>query len=247
MKRLIYFTLGNNTSYIKLAKICIDSIYTNGYNEDILFITNLQDDVINEIEFRSPVYFLKVEESNLMHSSANKLRIFEWVNSKDYSDIIFCDLDMLCVGSMDAIFQAIEPNKICFSSDRPQHLMSGPWHAGKGLLNPDETAEIENNQLIGVNAGLFGFKSDLLPQIKLIYDYFLDNLNKMGRCLEQPAINVYCYRHNLLSRSLTKLVCQDGMHLKPSDININDYSLIHFQGGPGNQKRKYKKIKTFLA
>ena len=245
MNRLIYFTLGNNTEYIKLAKLCIDSIYANDYDGDILIITNLKDQVIDEINFHSPVYFLKVNESNLIDSAANKIRIFEWENAASYSDIIFCDLDMLCVGSMNKIFQAIEPNKICFSTDRDRHPMTGRFHTGHGLLNSYEITEMKNNKLIGVNTGLFGFKSDLLPHFKLMYGYFLDNKNKMGACLEQPAMNVYCYRHNLLSRSLTEGVYQDGARVAPSDININIYSLVHFQGGPGNLSHKYKTMHAF--
>jgi hypothetical protein len=243
MKKLIYFTLGNDSRYLRLAKLCIDSIYANDYDGDILIITNLKDQVVNSIKFLTPVYFLNVDESNLINSSANKIRIYEWHRAKQYSKIVYCDIDMICVGSMDVVFEAIEPNKICFSTD--QHEMFHVVHAGYGLLTDSETIEMKTNKRIGVNAGLIGFNSDMLPHFKLIYKYYSDNIDKMGHCLEQPAINIYCYRNNLLSRSLTKVVCQRGYYDLPCTIDINNYSLIHFQGGKYNFSHKYHKIQEF--
>jgi hypothetical protein len=44
-KHLIYFTLNNNINYIKLAKLCISSLYNAGYNGDFLFITNFENEI----------------------------------------------------------------------------------------------------------------------------------------------------------------------------------------------------------
>ena len=47
MKKLIYFTLGYNQNYIKIAELCVNSLYKNNYDGDILFITNLKESILN--------------------------------------------------------------------------------------------------------------------------------------------------------------------------------------------------------
>lgn len=67
------------------------------------------------------------------------------------------------------------------------------------------------------------------------------NLNRMNLGWEQPFINVYCYRNNLISYNLTDIV--------KHNILINDnpkYTLVHFSGSPGTGKGKLHKMKKFL-
>jgi hypothetical protein len=244
MKKLIYFTLNNNADYVKLAKLCIDSLYINGYDQDILFITNFKNEILKEIKFKSPVYFLNVESSNLLYSAANKLRIFEWEQCQLYSDILFCDLDILWMNSPDPIFASIEEGKICFSSDR-QHGMGGQYHSGDGLFDKNELKEIKEHKLIGVNTGLFGFKPNLLFHFKAMYDFLIKNADRLGPCLEQPCLNVYCYRNKILSRSLTPSVSQLGGKKELEYFKDKDFPAIHFQGGPGNFRHKYSKMNKF--
>ena len=244
MRKLIYFTLNNNANYIKLAKLCIDSLYINGYDQDILFITNLKNELLEAIKFKSPVHFLEVDKSNLLYSSANKLRIFEWEECKLYSDILFCDLDILWTESPGPIFAAIEEGKVCFSTDKGGS-MGGRYHGGSGLFDKNELQEIRKHKMAGVNGGFFGFKPNLLFHFKAMYDFLVKNINKMGPCLEQPCLNVYCYRNKILSRSLTPLVSQLGNKKKVEYFKDKDFSAIHFQGGPGNFRNKYQKMNKF--
>lgn len=255
MRKLIYFTLNNDKGYIKLARLCIDSLYASGYDQDILFITNLKNAIYKEIKFKSPVHFLDVDDSDLLFSSANKLRIFEWDKCNLYSDILFCDIDMLWMKSPDGLFELLESDKVCFSTDigktSEMHITGGDgtmgalFHGGEGLFDKDELEEINRHNLIGVNGGLFGFKPSLVFHFKAMYDFLIKNIDRLGPCLEQPCLNVYCYRHNLISRSLTPLVSQFGNKEDHAYFKDKDFSLIHFQGGPGNFKEKHQTMSAF--
>ena len=244
MRKLIYFTLNNNVNYIKLAKLCIDSLYINGYDQDILFITNLKNEILEALKFKSPVHFLEVDKSNLLYSSGNKLRIFEWEQCKLYSHILFCDLDILWTNSPDEMFASIEAGKICFSTDK-RGRMDQLYHGGKGLFDKNEIKEIKKCKLTGVNGGLFGFKPNLLFHFKAMYDFLIKNAHRLGPCLEQPCLNVYCYRNKILSRSLTPLVSQSGNKKGAEYFRDKGFSAIHFQGGPGNFRNKYQKMSKF--
>jgi hypothetical protein len=59
MKKLIYFTLGNNENYTKLASLCVDSLYKNNYDGDFLFITNFKELILNSIFFKKEPFFFK--------------------------------------------------------------------------------------------------------------------------------------------------------------------------------------------
>lgn len=59
MKKLIYFTLGYNKDYIKLAKLCVESLYINNYDGDFLFITNLENELLSSIDFKMIPFFFK--------------------------------------------------------------------------------------------------------------------------------------------------------------------------------------------
>ena len=124
--------------------------------------------------------------------------------------------------------------------------MEGPYHGGEmTLFDKNELQEIRKQKIIGVNGGLFGFKPNLLFHFKAMYDFLVKNINSMGECLEQPCLNVYCYRNKILSRSLTPLVSQLGNKKTPGYFKDKGFSAIHFQGGPGNFQKKYQKMNKF--
>ena len=51
MRKLIYFTLGGKYQYLKLANLCVESLYFNGYDGDFLFITDYKDEILSTIKF----------------------------------------------------------------------------------------------------------------------------------------------------------------------------------------------------
>jgi hypothetical protein len=55
--QLIYFTVSNNIEYIKLAQLCVESLYRNSYDGDFLFITNLKSEILSVINFIKKPFF----------------------------------------------------------------------------------------------------------------------------------------------------------------------------------------------
>jgi hypothetical protein len=236
-KNLIYFTLGNNVEYIKLAKLCVSSLYRTGYDGDFLFITDLENELIEQIDFKKKPHFLVLDKSELLGSSSNKLKIYLFEKSSEYDKIIFSDLDILWTSSPNKMFSIIEDEKFYVSNENS--LMSENWWGGD-ILNDDEKQEIKKNNVLGINAGIFGFKPKMIDHLKNIDIFLTNNQHLVNLCLEQPFFNVYLYRNKIYDNQLTNFISHIGYHLTEYDGIA-----LHFAGGPGNFVMKYEKMINF--
>jgi|688.fasta_scaffold527191_2 hypothetical protein len=238
MKKLIYFTLDNNLNYIELAKMCVQSLYHNGYKGDFLFITNLENEILKNINFNNNVFFLKINNKGLLNSAANKLNLFLFDKLKNYDKIIFSDLDIIWTSSPDNIFNIINDDVFYISNENS--LMSENWW-GANILNDDEKKYINENNILGLNSGVFAFNKSMINHLKEINIFFNKNLNLVNSCLEQPFINVYLFRNKIYNTILNDFVSHAGYN---TDTFFG--TALHFAGGPGNFPVKYDKMKIFF-
>lgn len=237
MNKLIYFTLSNNINYIKLAELCVKSLYQHNYDGDFLFITNFENEILNSIEFVKSPYFLKIGNNSLFESSSNKLKIYNFEKVYEFDKIIFSDLDILWLKNPDIIFKMIETDEFYISIENS--LMSDEWW-GLKILNQDEKQDIIKNQINGLNAGLYGFNNRMIKHFKKIDQFLTENKHLSNECLEQPFLNVYLYRNKLYNTNISRYVSHNGYNL-----NEFDGVVLHFAGGPGNFNGKYEKMKNF--
>lgn len=237
MKKLIYFTLGNNLNYLNLTKLCIDSLTKQNYDGDFLFITSFKEVITETIKVKNDIYFVELQNSNLLNSSVNKLKLYKFDRIKNYDKIIFCDLDILWTKSPDLIFDMIHTDEFYFSNENG--LMSDEWW-GKKLITIEEKTHIIKNQIKGVNAGIFAFNRNMIEHLKNMESFLNDNHNLVNNCLEQPFINIYLLRNSLYNTLLNDIVSHNGYNQKYFDGVV-----LHFAGGPGNYDIKYHKMKSF--
>lgn len=242
---LIYFTLGNNPLYTNVAKLCINSLYAQGYSGDVLFITDMPEIIHKNLKLRSPTYFLETEKNDLTFSSANKLKIFLFDRAIKYDKIIFCDLDVIWTNNPNKIFDLVVEDKVYMSNElvdciRPKHLISSPYFGGD-ILTDNEKEIINHKMIYGMNAGFFAFNHNMIPHLQNIHNSIISNPSVMNSCLEQPMINVYLYRNQLYSNALNSEVCHEG-------YNLTEYSgtALHFAGGPGNYQQKIYSMTRFF-
>lgn len=248
MKKLIYFTISNNIEYLNLLKMCIKSLNRFEYDGDILFITDFEKEIRDSIEFKNDIYFLNINGLNILTSSANKLKIYKFDN-KNYDKIIYCDLDTIWIGSPNILFDSIQEDKIYISTEYHQTTLMSHEYWGGVLLNQEETDYINNNNIIGLNAGFFAFNKNMLNVIKEIDEYFIENIDKVSICLEQPYINTFLFRNNLYSANIDTYVNNNANFMSEGEFNIfrdNGGVLLHFASGIGDANFKYKNMIKYI-
>jgi len=238
MSNLIYFTLGYNENYLNLIDLCIESLYKNNYDGDFLFISEYKDKILNKINFKKTPYFIFSKNENMFQSSANKFKIHEFNEIQKFEKIIFCDSDILFLKNPKELFDKINENKVFMCKEN--HLMSHELWGGN-LLNNEEKENIAKNKIYGMNAGFFGFNSNIAHIFKDIEEYMYQNLNKGNCCLEQPYLNVYLYRNDLYDNSFSEEVTAKGYHL-----DAFNGTAIHFTTESGNYQKKYDKMVNFI-
>lgn len=237
-KKLIYFTIGFNGKYIDLLDICIQSIYSNEYDGDFLFITNFKNKILEKINFKKEPYFLEMDESDLFKSSANKFNIYQFDKIKEFEKVIFCDSDVIFLKNPNILFDKILEDSVYLTieNDTMDHVL---W--GGNLLNYDEKKDIADLKVPGMNAGFFGFKSNIVNIFEEIKEYMYSNMDKANICLEQPFLNVCLYRKKMYNTGFSDEVTAKGYHL-------NEYNgtAIHFTTESGNFQKKFNKMSNFI-
>ena len=241
MKNLIYYTVGFISFYEDLFIMSLNSL-EKFYNNDfeILVICNETNKlgIEKKLDSKIPVHFLTVDCPQKRDSSQNKLKIHRFDKLNEYEKVIFCDCDILWFDSPNKIFDVIEPNKINFSEENG-YITDQYW--GLKLLNHDEIVEYKKRPVKGVNAGFFSFYSNMGNIFSEIDNFMNQNIFKINVCWEQPYLNVYLHRNDLISRTLNNHI---NHHVKDNDIPNKTVS--HFSGSPGAGKGKLNKMERFL-
>jgi hypothetical protein len=247
MKKLIYFSLGNSKNYINLAKLCIDSLYRQNYDGDILFITDMEPDFIaSHVKTPTTPLFLQTPQSTLADSSSNKLKIHYYPDIENkYEKFIYCDIDIIWLKSPDNIFNVIQNDIFYMSNELDQcirfkDLMTNPFFGGN-LLSQEDHRIINEQNIYGLNAGFFALNSSMIKHIRAMDNILSNNPSLMNACLEQPLFNAYIYKNQIYSNELNQFICHDGYNVARYDGVV-----LHFAGGPGNYNQKFQKMMEYI-
>jgi hypothetical protein len=251
MRKLIYFTIGNDLRYLNLLNICIKSLNSFDYDGDILFITSFEKEIRDNLYFKSnnKIYFMDSKSPDILTSSSNKLKIYEFENINNYDQFIYCDTDIIWIESPNILFNLIKEDKIYMSTEYHQTNLMSHKYWGGALLKSDEIDYIEKNNIIGMNAGSFIFNSNMLNTIKEIDTFFFENSDKVDVCLEQPYINTFLFRNKRYDTSIDKYINNYGNYISESEFNIfrdNGGVLLHFAAGIGDANYKYNNMIKYI-
>jgi len=222
---LIYISIGHNPKYIEMLRLHLESL-ERFYDGKFEFLVITDCDISIKTTIPLNYHFTKCE--SVYQSATNKLKIYQYSDLHKYDGVISCDADS--IWNKSPMFETIKPGFVSVSNE--QQLMNHPsemW--GNYYLTEAESEDITKRNILGVNGGVFGFKSNMANHFKNIEEFTFSYEPNFHSVWEQSFLNVYLYRNNILDNSFESFVhnCYD-------ENFDTDKSLIHFLGGENNEK-----------
>ena len=173
----------------------------------------------------------------------NKLRIFEYPGVKAYDKILYLDSDVLVNLPLERLFAMDFPDdRLCVV--RESDDLTHEYWSLKGLpYTGDELAFLETHNLGGFNTGTMLFHRNAAMEHHFSAALqFGESYAESGREFfwDQSVLNYYFNRLAAVDYGLTPHV-----RLWPDVNEAYPERLIHFLGGPGDAKRKYREMREY--
>lgn len=250
MKNLIYMCVFFNEKYIELTKILLKSLKILGKVDnsiDILIITNFEfkDELstfCKSLDISYKIHILKkitIEESKL--SRYEIFRIKDDIKLKEYSKILYLDIDIIVQSDIKEIFKYELFDKI-YAKDQGD---IGSDYYGSFLF--EEWRKENNNNYIDKKTRSFCSGVLLFNRCKKVEELFEKTLNhlleykksgkKFGTCIDQPFLNFNAIITNMYDIELL----MDKITNSP-DINSKKEIICHFAGDTCVFDVKYKRM-----
>lgn len=247
MKNLVYYSVGFNDSYAELLKLSILKLDLYNTNQDVLIITDGKFYEKNFKEYDRPnVYYHMVDNTNPDDVAFNRLRIFD-ADISIYDNLMYMDTDVWANLNLDVVFKNCEDDKLYAVVE--DYNFENHWRSpfNLGEYTDEDISYFKKNKIHTFNSGLMMFKNsqNMSNHFKNVLD--LRNIYPKGQFTEQPYINHYFNKRNLVNTNI--IVSSKNFYYIVDenfndDINLNG-KFCHFIGDTFNGDSKIKKIKDY--
>ena len=247
MKNLVYYSVGFNDSYAELLKLSILKLDVYNTNQDVLIITDGKFYEKNFKEYDRPnVYYHMVDNTNPDDVAFNRLRIFD-ADISIYDNLMYMDTDVWANLNLDVVFKNCEDDKLYAVVE--DYNFENHWRSpfNLGEYTDEDISYFKKNKIHTFNSGLMMFKNSqkMSNHFKNVLD--LRNIYPKGQFTEQPYINHYFNKRNLVNTNI--IVSSKNFYYIVDenfndDINLNG-KFCHFIGDTFNGDSKIKKIKDY--
>ena len=247
MKNLVYYSVGFNDSYAELLKLSILKLDVYNTNQDVLIITDRKFYERNFKEFDRPnVYYHMVDNSNPDDVAFNRLKIFD-ADISIYNNLMYMDTDVWANLNLDVVFKNCEDDKLYAVVE--DYNFENHWRSpfNLGEYTDEDISYFKKNKIHTFNSGLMMFKNSqkMSHHFKNVLD--LRNSYPKGQFTEQPYINHYFNKRNLVN---TDTIVPFKSFYYIVDENFNEKinlsgKFCHFIGDTFNGDSKIKKIKEY--
>lgn len=230
-KNLLYFTLFGDPKYVSLLDLCLKVIhkYTLNKNFDVLIFTDEPTKTL--ISKLNVVSNFNIDYVSLdlvidpVVASAQKLRIYEYSKINDYNKILFLDVDVLCLGDLNNLFNTNIADNIL---DVVKVIGGSPVSTNHSLkyFTIDELQYILDNKVRPFNAGHFMFNNTLKMQEHFKIVYWFYSIWPGAYFYEQSFMNYY---FNIMLKNTSFNVLDRNIQIGLEDKQ--DATIVHFIGG----------------
>lgn len=265
---LIYTTIGFSEKYAECVIYFLQSIehFTIQIDFDILIICdlNMHKNVGEMIEknvgkhILEKISFLLCPQSiHPMMASVQKLSIFDYQIIHQYKNVLYIDLDVLCLKNINELFnefdiyyeniQYPQKNELLYvskeSNKTEDHILK--WWSMEDYTHND-LEFFKNKQIYPFNAGIFAFKTthSMKTHFQNVWEMIKESIkNNKLYFYEQAYMNVYFNRRNLICSQFFNI---DNYVLSPTKDVLYQNKIIHFCGSPGNANYKNEIMKDYI-
>ena len=242
---LVYSCVSGKTIYIDTILLAASMLPQNPPYDIVVFLDEKLDTWWNRRKLRrAGMIPYRLPHRAPWDHWFNKLRVFEYPGIEAYDKILYLDSDILVNLPLERLFAIDFPkDHLCVV-----HEVDDPtgdyWALDDLPYTDDELALLERHGLGGFNAGTM-----LLHQNAAMRRHFEDILNFSAKYLadgktaltDQPFVNYHFNRLAAVDYGITPHV-----RLWPEHDEAYPDRLIHFLGGPGDAKRKYREMREYV-
>lgn len=161
---LIYFTIGGDSEYIHLLKLCLKTLYEkhddmSKYDIMVMCDELYRPHVENHIE-NVNIYIVQGINRDHVHTSMRKCEIFDYPKIHQYTKVIYLDCDIICVNDcLDTIMSSItDDNKLYVLEENASfETHNGGCHGFRDYTQ-EQIMDFEKYNIKVFNCGQFAFQ-----------------------------------------------------------------------------------------
>ncbi len=263
-KKLVYFTINHNVSYLFLFLYCLRSLsktHRADCHYDILIICpEAMEQMIRElikdygIELCCDyLYFHHVPVAvDGVAASMNKLKIYAWDRIKDYGKVLFLDVDILFRRSVGELFDLDLKPGILHSGIHMQHsqLHNNVCHRLAGKYSEAELKVFNAHNIYAFNAGQYMF----VNSERMLRHFY--NVSWLSRAWEGMYFFEQAFMNHYFNKYLISDVhlLNDRIKFIPVQLQENAFNsvnsnvvFLHFTGEACNAAVKMKFIRNHFS
>ena len=238
----IFICLFRNENYVDMFYLLLESLYIYGElsnNIEILVYTSTY--FMNMIKhnklFQSDKIKFEINDSynSVYDACTSRLDLFDLPSSKNYTNFLYLDTDILIKGCIEQIFEISTKEILYVLEESSIDSEFDSW--GRSLFG-DEINNYEDKTAF--SSGILLFKNcakvrELFKQIKY------DLVDRPHPFYDQPHIVYNCFKYNMFDNKILKSFAVNN------DCDIQSDKVIHhFPGNPGVHHHKLFLMKNFL-
>lgn len=226
----IYMCAFKNKCYLKEAKICIESLRTNGKFNGLIYLFTDMDVIIPNVKV------IKANNVSIPLSAGFRTRVFDYIKDYDSNDIfLYLDTDIVVLKplpSFDFIGDKIQvygyPSRTQNCATMCGFITNDPYYT----KHP------------AICSGILLFRPSL--KVKNVFDEIdkmyneLIKTNKINSCWEQPTLCFKLIEHDMQTISLNEYVYEERTKKSATDLHVFN----HFCGLRG--ETRYIEMKKYL-
>ena len=226
----IYLCAFLNKIYLEEAKVCIESLRTNGCFNGTIYLFTDMDVSIEGVEI------IKTKCDSVQLSASYRTRLFEHITEISNDDIfLYLDTDIIVLKPLPSFDNITDKIHVYGYPSKNQKE-----HSFVGFL----TSDINYTSQTAICSGILLFRPSI--SVKKVFDdtykLYMDLIkkNKVNSCWEQPALCYVLIEQEMYDISLTDYVYEERTKSKISDFHIFN----HFCGMRGDSR--YNNMKKYL-